>query len=138
MEEVSCKVKGNLVGKLSVFREGISDIAKDAVDFDKVAMKSKEEYLSSLIESHVKDRELLLSNLEMADSVDEREKIRMELVQLRQEEYDNAREYMNSVDEHANRHREFDLKLVLGFLLAMGVVKYKKNILSATKKLIVK
>lgn len=134
MEEVS-KVKGNLVGKLSVFREGISDIAKDAVDFDKVAVKSKEEYLSSLIESHVKDRVLLLSNLEMADSVDEREKIRMELVQLRQEEYDNAHEYMNSVDEHANRHREFDLKLVVRITslhIFCGFTPCVRNILATT------
>ena len=125
--------------KLSIYK----DIAKTAMgnisDFDKKILDANNEYLEKLCQADQPEYNILLENLKLAESEEERAAIRARMIEMKKERYQKDTENKTFCDKQQEKHKYGILQIVGSVAVATGIVyKFRKPLVEASKKLIAK
>lgn len=126
--------------KLSMYK----DAAKTAMDnisaFDKKVLDINNEYLEKLCQADQAEYNILLENLKLADSEEERAAIRARMTEMKKERYQKDTENKEFCGKQQENHKHGILQIVGSVAVVTGVVAYKfrKPLMETGKKLITK
>ncbi len=120
------------------------DAAKNAMDnntaFDSKIIDANNEYLNKLCQARQPEYDILLENLKLASSEEERAEIRARMAEMKKEDYEKDTENKKFYNNQQENHKRFNLAVLGSVAVVTGhfVWKYRKPILNAGKKLITK
>lgn len=125
--------------KLSMF----NDTATKAMDIlntsNTESLHANSIYLDELMKADSEEYKILLKNLEIADSPEERREIRDRMAEMKKERYDKDSENKTFLKEQQIEHRNNNLKILGAVAIASGlVVKYGKPLLKSGVSLLSK
>jgi hypothetical protein len=125
--------------KLNMYK----DAAKNAMDnntaFDSKIIDANNEYLNKLCQADQAEYDILLENLKLATSEEERAEIRARMTEMKKERYQKDTENKKYYEKQQENHKNFNYKVLGSLLVISGLVwKYKKPIIDTTKNFITK
>ena len=126
--------------KLNMYK----DAAKNAMDnntaFDSKIIDANNEYLNKLCQADQAEYDILLENLKLATSEEERAEIRARMVEMKKERYEKDTENKKYYNNQQENHKKFNLAVLGSVAVVTGRVvwKYRKPILDTGKKLLIK
>lgn len=129
--------------KLNLYKDSAITAMDNVSDFDKKVLDTNNEYLEMLSRADQSEYNILLENLKLADSKEERADIRARMAEMKKERYHKDTENKKYCEKQQERHK-YDIFQILGSIAVIsGVVgtvayKFKKPLIENGKKLITK
>lgn len=126
--------------KLNMYKEAAKSAMDNNTTFGSKIIDANNEYLNKLCQADQPEYNILLENLKLASSEEERAEIRARMVEMKKERFEKDTENKKFYDTQQENHRNFNLKVLGSVAIATGLVvwKYRKPILNAGKNLITK
>lgn len=125
--------------KLNIYKEAAKTAMDNISDFDKKILDSNNDYIEKLCQADQTEYNILLENLKLTDSEEERAAIRARMVEMKKERYQKDTENKEFCDKQQENHKHGILQIVGSVAIVTGVVyKFRKPLMEAGKKLITK
>ncbi|MBD5499431.1 MAG: hypothetical protein HDR11_17070 [Lachnospiraceae bacterium] len=126
--------------KLNLYKDSAITAMDNISDFGKKVLDTNNEYLEKLCKADQPEYNILLENLKIANSEDERTAIRARMAEMKKERYQKDTENKEFCDRQRENHKHSILQIVGSVAVITGVVAYKfrKPLMEASKKLITK
>lgn len=125
--------------KLNMYK----DVAKTSMDniseFDKKILETNNEYPEKLCQADQPEYDILLENLKLADSEEERAAIRARMVEMKKERYQKDTENKEFCNKQQENHKYTILQIVGSVAIVTGIIyKFRKPLMEVGKKMIAK
>lgn len=125
--------------KVHIFKDAANNAMQDAYNFDTSIVESNDGYIEKLREADRTEYEILMFNLEKAETAEEREAIRKRMAEMNKERYTKDTENKAFYERQQDAHRNHNLKILGALVIACGLVyKVRKPLINMGSKLITK
>lgn len=125
--------------KLNLYKDSAITAMDNVSDFDKKVLDTNNEYLEMLSRADQPEYNILLENLKLADSKEERADIRARMAEMKKERYHKDTENKEFCDRQQENHKHSILQIVGSVAVVTGVIyKFRKPLVNVGKKLITK
>lgn len=125
--------------KLSLYKDSAITAMDNVSDFDKKVLDTNNEYLEMLSRADQPEYNILLENLKLADSKEERADIRARMAEMKKKRYLKDTENKEFCDRQQENHKHSILQIVGSVAVVTGVIyKFRKPLVNVGKKLITK
>lgn len=129
--------------KLNIYKDAAKTAMDNVSDYDKKILDNNNEYIEKLCQADQTEYNILLENLKLADSEEERANIRARMVEMKKERYEKDTENKEFCEKQQERHKYDILQILASVAVATGVVgtiayKLRKPLMETGKKLITK
>lgn len=125
--------------KLSLYKDSAITAMDNVSDFDKKVLDANNEYLEMLCKADQPEYNILLENLKLADSKEERADIRARMTEMKKERYQKDTENKEFCNRQQENHKHSILQIVGSVAVVTGVIyKFRKPLVNVGKKLITK
>ena len=127
--------------KLSLYKDSAITAMDNISDFDKKVFDTNNEYLVKLCQADQLEYNILLENLKLANSEDERAAIRARMSEMKKERYEKDTVNKQYCEKQQEKHK-YDIFQILGSIaFVSGIVgtvayKFRKPLIETSKKLI--
>lgn len=125
--------------KLNLYKDSAITAMDNISDFGKKVLDTNNEYLEKLCLADQPEYNILLENLKLTNSEDERAAIRARMAEMKKERYQKDTENKEFCDRQHENHKHSILQIVGSVAVVTGVVyKFRKPLMNVGKKLITK
>lgn len=126
--------------KLNLYKDSAITAMDNISDFGKKVLDTNNEYLEKLCQADQPEYNILLENLKLANSEDERTAIRTRMAEMKKERYQKDTENKVFCEMQQANHKHSILQIVgsVAFVAGLGFITYKfrKPLMATGKKLI--
>lgn len=123
--------------KLNLYKDSAITAMDNVSDFDKKVLDTNNEYLEMLSRADQPEYDILLENLKLADSKEERADIRARMAEMKKERYQKDTENKGFYDRQQENHKHSILQIVGSVAVVTGVIyQFRKPLMNVGKKLI--
>ncbi len=132
--------KNKKLNKLSMCMDAAKVGMRDLFDFNSKVLEVNNEYLERLCRADQPEYDILLENLRLATTEEERAAIRARMAEMKKERDQKDTENKMFFDKQQDRHKHATLQILVYVACVTGVVTYKnrKPLMETAKKLITK
>lgn len=125
--------------KLNLYKDSAITAMDNISDFGKKILDTNNEYLEKLCLADQPEYNILLENLRLANSEDERAAIRARMAEMKKERYQKDTENKEFCDRQHENHKHSILQIVGSIAVVTGVIySFRKPLVNVGKKLIAK